>query len=289
MAAIAEVRGAAGWRAEQVPDGAPWWLTPAQQDELRAGTTTPTTVKPVLDEIARELADGRGFALLRGVPVTGEPESIALGLARHLGRLVPQGAEGTLVRQVRDEGADPGRPTTKSYEHNQRLGYHADPTDVVALLCVRSAASGGLSSIVSSLAVHDEIVRTRPDLAEVLYRPWWFDRRSGDGPDSFYQRPVYSRDERGRLSTCYGPDYMRSAQRGAQVPPFTPDQLAAMELLDTLTNDPRFALTMDLQAGDMQFLNNHVILHSRTAYRDHPEPERRRHLIRIWLDTRETG
>jgi Taurine catabolism dioxygenase TauD, TfdA family len=146
------------------------------------------------------------------------------------------------------------------------------------------AKSGGLSSIVSSLAVHDEILRTRPDLADVLYQPWWQDRRTGDGPDSFYTSPVYRRDAQWKLSVAYEPDYIRSAQRGACVPPLSPQQREAMDLLDRLNRDPRFELTMDLQAGDMQFLNNHVILHSRTEYEDHPEPWRRRDLIRIWLD-----
>jgi hypothetical protein len=112
----------------------------------------------------------------------------------------------------------------------------------------------------------------------------WFDRRTGDGPDSFYQQPVYAIGSDGRLSTCYGPDYMHSAQRGAHVPPLSPEQLTALEILDQLHNDHRYRLTMDLRAGDLQLLNNHVILHSRTAYQDHGDPERRRHLMRLWLD-----
>ena len=123
-----------------------------------------------------------------------------------------------------------------------------------------------------------------PDLAQVLYQPWWRDMRTGDGPDSFGQSPVYARDDRGRLSVSYGPDYIRSAQRAAHVPPLSPAQLEAMAVLDQLNSDPRFSVTMDLRPGDMQFLNNHIILHSRTAYEDHAEPERRRDLIRLWLD-----
>ena len=130
-------------------------------------------------------------------------------------------------------------------------------------------------------------MRTRPDLAQALYQPWWFDKRSGDGPDSFYQRPVYTIDAQGRLATHYGPDYMHSAQRGAHVPPLTPTQREAMEVLNRLNNDPRFVLTMDLSAGDMQLLNNHVILHSRTAYEDcrkgaspRPHPAMAEHQVR---------
>jgi hypothetical protein len=242
---------------------------------------------PVLRRVREELVDGRGFVLLQGVPVgemsERQREIAALGLGCHVGRIVPQGRDRAPLMHVRDTGADPSRARTLSYQHSGRLGYHSDPTDIVALLCVRPARSGGLSAIVSSVAVHNEVVRTRPDLAELLYQPWWHDRRSGDGPDSFYTKPLCTRRDDGRVSVAYGPDYLRSAQRGAHVPPFTPAQEEVMDLLDRLTNDPRFALTMDLREGDMQLLDNHVVLHSRTAYEDHPEPERRRHLFRLWL------
>jgi hypothetical protein len=309
MAVIREVPGAAGWRSDQLGGDRSWRLRlgEAHQDEVLAALAAVEAVDLALadvgcgrfalpalgvelDRLAGELAHGSGVALVQGVPVAGlgerQVEIVALGIASHVGDVVGQGADRAPLLHVRDDGLDPSRPATRSYQHNQRLGYHADPTDVVALLCVRPARSGGLSSIVSSVAVHNEVVRTRPDLAQVLYQPWWFDRRTGDGPDSFYQRPVYSVEPGGRMTASYGPDYMRSATRGAHVPPLTPDQIEAMDLLDRLNNDPRFALTMDLRAGDMQFLNNHVVLHSRTAYEDHPEPRRRRDLIRVWLDAR---
>lgn len=323
MPGIAQVRSPAAWRGEDIgrieatgvngvmsggdPGGSAEWavsLGEAQRaevlDAVRAVQTSGEGVRelsredfplptlgPELALLAAELADRHGFGLLRGVPVEGLDEAqcdiVAVGLGRHVGRIVPQGADGTPLIHVRDAGAEPGTPTTRSYQHRRRLGYHRDPTDFVALLCVQPAKSGGLSSIVSAVAVHNEIVRTRPDLAEVLYEPWWFDRRTGDGPDSFYAQPVYTLREDGRISAFYGPDYMRSALRGAHVPPFSQAQSAAMDLLDRLTDDPRFAFTMDLRAGDMQFLNNHVVMHSRTEYEDHPEPDRRRDLIRLWL------
>jgi Taurine catabolism dioxygenase TauD, TfdA family len=305
MTGMTQVENPAEWRGEDLRDDAAWvWplSEPHRAEVLRAvaavedagsavgdlsrETFPLPTLGPVLARFAGELLDGRGFGVLRGVPVEGlserQGEIVTVGLGCHIGGVVPQGADGTPVIHVRDTGIDPANPTSRSYQHSRKLGYHTDPTDLVALLCLRPAKSGGLSSLVSSIAVHDEIVRTRPDLAEVLYEPWWFDRRSGDGPDSFYTQPVYAAQD-GRITAVYGPDYMRSAQRGAHVPPFTPAQLAAMDLLDRLNDDPRFVLTMDLRAGDMQFLNNHVVMHSRTAYQDHPEPERRRHLIRLWL------
>ncbi|WP_411088151.1 TauD/TfdA family dioxygenase [Streptomyces sp. 061-3] len=307
MSVIAEVRGAGGWCGAEVADRDEWRveLSAVHQAELRAAVGVVEsaglgladfsredfplpTLGPLLHSLVDELMDGRGFVLLQGAPVADlteqQCEILALGVGRHVGRTVPQGP-GKHLRHVRDLGVAPSGSTSYSYQHSGRLGYHADPNDVVALLCIRPAKSGGLSCIVSSVAVHNEVVRIRPDLAEVLYRPWWRDRRSGDGPDSFFQSPVYTVDGAGRLSTSYGPDYMRSALRGAHVPPFTAAQLEAMELLDRLNNDHRFTLAMDLRAGDMQFLNNHVTLHSRTEYVDHIEPERRRDLVRLWLNT----
>jgi Taurine catabolism dioxygenase TauD, TfdA family len=274
-------------------------LSEAQQDEVRAAARlaagmplaelTPESFPlpaagAMLARLAREVTAGAGFALLRGVPVDDDPDLVCAGVGSYAGRIVPQGAEHVPVQHVRDQKADPGAATTLSYQHSGAPGYHADPADIVALLCIRPAKSGGLSSIVRSAAVHDELARARPDLTRVLYQPWWRDMRTGDGPESFRQSPVYARDPRGRLSVSYGPDYIRSAQRGAQVPPLSPAQLAAMAVLDQMNSDPRFSVTMDLRPGDMQFLNNHVVLHSRTAYEDHPEPERRRDLIRLWLD-----
>jgi hypothetical protein len=309
MSAITQVRSTADWRGDQLADDLGWRLplSDAHRAEILAALASAQaagvrldevsrevfplpTLGPLLQQLADDVAHGRGFALVQGVPVDGLTEQqralVAVGIAGHVGDPVSQGPEKVPVVHVRDEGADPAQSTTRSYQHSQRLGFHADPTDVVALLCLRPARSGGLSTIVSSIAVHNTLVQTHPDLARLLYQPWWFDRRTGDDPDSFYQQPVYAVGADGHLSTRYGPDYMRSAQRGAHVPPLSAEQLQALETLDQLNNDPRFLLTMDLRPGDLQFLNNHVILHSRTAYKDHPEPERRRHLIRLWLDMR---
>jgi hypothetical protein len=293
MTVTEDVRVEAGWRGGEIAAGSGWRieLSTAQRAELLAALRYRDFPLPTLGPVFRQLADdvitGRGFALVRGLPVEGlserECDTMALGIGRHVGTVVPQGPDTVVVRHVRDQGVHPAGPTSRSYQHSGRLGFHSDPTDVVALLCVRPARSGGLSTIVSSVAVHNEIVRTRPDLAAELYRPWWRDGRTGH---TFHLKPVYTMDDAGRVTADYGPDHIHSAQRVPQVPRLTGGQREAMELLNALNDDPRFALTMDLRAGDMQFLNNHVTMHSRTAYVDHPEPERRRDLIRLWLDAR---
>jgi hypothetical protein len=223
----------------------------------------------------RAFATSRAGFVVEGVPVDGDEadvEAVAVGIVNAIGTYRPP------LVHVRDVGAAPRAGTTRSYQHREALGFHADPYDMVGLLCVRPAATGGLSEVVNAVAVHDALTAERPDLAAVLYEPWWFDRRTGDGPDSFYQQPVYSLDS-GRLRVNYGPDYMRSALRGPQVPPLTAVQEEALTALDRFHRDPRFVVTMRLRAGDFQFLDNRVMLHRRTAF-DDPA----RHLIRIWLD-----
>lgn len=307
MTVINQVRSSADWRGDQMAGSHGWRLplSDVHQAELLAALAAAhmagvglrgvsrevfplPSLGPELEQLARDVTHGPGFALVQGVPVAElneyQCELVALGIASYFGSVVPQGPQQVPLLHVRDQGVDPSHSTSRSYQHNQRLGFHADPTDIVALLCIRPAKSGGLSAIVSSVAVHNEIVRTRLDVAQLLYQPWWFDRRSGDGPDSFFQQPVYAVNAEGGLVARYGPDYMRSAQRGAHVPPLSLAHVEAMETVDQLNNDPRFVLTMDLQAGDMQFLNNHVILHGRTAYEDHIERERCRDLVRLWLD-----
>ncbi len=288
MAAITEVGGAAGWLGGSLARSSVWRYTldARQRAELSAAVDLPgfplPALGPLLGDIAREVLRGRGLALIEGVPVAELSEQgsevVAVGIGRYFGSVVPQGVAS--VVHVRDQGVDPAASDSRSHEHHGGLGYHSDPTDVVALLCVRSAKSGGSSSVVSSVAVHDEVVRSRPELAEVLYQPWWRDRRDGTG----YQEPVYLRLPDGRLRASYGPDYIVSAQRIPGVPPLRPDQVAAMAELDRLHEAPRFALTMDLRPGDMQFLNNHVVLHGRTQYEDFADPLLRRDLIRVWLN-----
>jgi hypothetical protein len=299
MVGITEQRGPSTWRGDEITG----WrvpLSPQDRNELlaavdetagidvediTAGNFPLPGLSATLAALSTELLHGRGFALVQGIPTEGlEPEQaerLAVGIGAHVGTVMPQGS--SVLEHVRDRGVDPAAPTSRSFQHSAGLGFHSDPYDFVALLCLRPALAGGLSTIVSSPAVHNEILREHPELAEALYEPWWRDRRTGDGPDSFYAEPVYTLTADGRLRTNYGPDYIRSAQRGEHVPPLTDTQLAALDALDRITNDPRFVLGMELRPGDMQFLNNHVTMHSRTAFRDHPDPALRRDLIRLWL------
>ncbi|WP_432974085.1 TauD/TfdA family dioxygenase [Dactylosporangium sp. CA-233914] len=299
------VGGPAAWRGPEIADLPDWKieLTPAHVAELHAalaGVDRPgiglreitkerfplPTLGTVLAGIVDELVDGRGFLLLRGVPVEGlterQTELMYWGIGLHVGIPIHQRGEDDLLIHVRDQGVDRNDPLVRGFQTAARLDYHADSSDVVALLCIRPAMRGGVSTIISSVAVHDEIVRRRPDLADLLHEPWWHDRRSGNGPESFFQCPIFAIED-GRLFAHYGRAYIDSAPRGEGVPELTPQQIEAMDLLDELDNSPDFPLNMNFAPGDIQFLNNYTIMHARTDYEDYPEPERKRDLIRLWL------
>lgn len=241
------------------------------------------------DEIRHAVLRGTGFILVRGVPVgRWTPRQCAIayfGLGTMIGEPVSQNASGHILGHVKDIGHDYQRPSHRGYQTAARLPYHCDSSDVVALLCVKPARSGGLSSIVSSGAIYNEMLRRRPDLVAELCRPVYRDRRDEvpAGADPWYAVPVFNPMPDGCLVTTHVRSAIRKAQRFPEVPRLSPDLEAACDLLDSLAESPDLHLDMEFRPGDIQFLNNHWILHSRTAFEDFPEPERRRHLFRLWL------
>ena len=246
------------------------------------------TLGPKLAGLRRELLDGRGFFLLRGLPVRrmSREEAVAAfwGIGAHFGSARSQNAKGHLMGHVKDMGLHSSDPNVRVYQTRERQLFHTDSVDIVALMCLQPARFGGLSSIVSSVAVHNEMAQSRPDLAAELYEPFFVDRRGEvpEGMKPWFTLPIFNRVD-GELTTIYTRRYIESARRFAEVPALTPKQVEALDLFDSLCNSDEFRLDMAFEAGDMQFLCNHVILHDRTAFEDWPEPERRRHLLRLWL------
>lgn len=242
-------------------------------------------LKQVLNEIMR----GRGFVLLRGLPVRRYDKvdsAIAyLGIGAYLGSFRSQNAKGHLLGHVRDMGADINQAKTRYYQTNRGLEYHTDSCDIVGLLCLQPSRSGGESRIVSSVTIYNEMKARRPDLAAQLFQPFPTDRR-GEIPEGmlpWFEVPVFNWFA-GHLTTIYSGQYIRSAQKNfPEARRLTEGEIEALEMLDELTNDPALNLQMEFRVGDMQFLHNHQILHSRTDFEDWPEPERRRHLLRLWL------
>jgi hypothetical protein len=242
--------------------------------------------------IREELLDGRGFVLLRGFPVRNYSRAQAaaafFGIGQHFGRAISQNKKGHVLGHVKKlTDADYNQQThanVRGYQTNVNQRFHADSCDVVGLLCLHPSKSGGLSSIVSSVTVHNTMMERRPDLAAELAGEIYFDRRGEvpEGKDPWYILPVFNYDN-GYFTCRYGRQYIDSTQRFEQVPRTTPAQKEALDMMDALLAELK--MDMEFRQGDMQFLYNHVTLHARTAYEDWPEPERKRHLLRLWLTT----
>ncbi len=245
-------------------------------------------LKPRLARMLDAILHGRGFVLLRGLPVERWGRRLSaiafLGLGLHLGNLRSQNRNGHLLGHVKDLGLSSQDPNVRIYQTKERQNYHTDSCDVVGLLCLHAAKSGGLSSLVSSVTMFNEMRKRRPDLARVLFEPIETDRRGEipEGQKPYFRIPVFTWYA-GLLSTVYQRSYIESARRFSEVPPLTPEQIEALDLFDQLANDPSLHFQMELQSGDIQFVHNHSLLHDRTAFEDWPEPERKRHLLRLWL------
>ena len=244
---------------------------------------------PVLKAILAELLEGRGFVLLRGLPVarmTREAQAIAyLGLGAWLGSFRSQNAKGHLLGHVKDLGLDVTDPQVRYYQTRRALEYHTDSVDVVGLLCLKTAKAGGESFIASSMTVYNEVLARRPDLLPALFEPFPTDRRGEvpEGMQPWFDIPIFHWHA-GKLSCIYVRQYINSAQElFPEARRLTREQVQAMDLIDALCNDPAIHLSMDFRPGDIQLLHNHQILHSRGDFENWPEPERHRHLLRLWV------
>jgi Taurine catabolism dioxygenase TauD, TfdA family len=243
---------------------------------------------PRLQRILDEVLNGRGFVLIKSLPVerwTKREAALAfLVIGVHLGNLRMQNAAGHLLGHVRDLGLSSDDPNTRIYQTRERQTHHTDSCDVVGLLCLQAAKSGGLSNLVSSTTIFNEIRRRRPDLLSVLLEPIETDRRGEVpvGSKPYFNIPVFNYHN-DLVSAIYQRQYIESARRFQGVAPLTSLQIEALDLFDELANDPQLNLMMELQPGDIQFVHNHTILHDRTAFEDFPEREGKRHLLRLWL------
>jgi len=243
---------------------------------------------PVLADMRQELLEGRGFVYLRGLPVeqmSQEQAAIAyFGIGHHLGRPISQNADGHLLGHVKDHGGGKSidDPHTRGYQTTAELGFHCDHCDYVGLLCLRTAKSGGASRLASAVTLYNRMLAQRPDLVEVLSQDFYYTRHGEvpPGEQPWYKQPVFSFD-RGYFSARGVSNYIRKAQGLPGVPKFTAAQEEAMALYRKTVAG--CAVNLDFEPGDIQFLHNHVMLHSRTAYEDWPDPKQKRHLMRLWL------
>jgi hypothetical protein len=303
----ATIDSPADWRGPAIAQRADWVhaLTADEIAEIEQaltaakarGVTLPTLQRedfPLprfarIAERAQELLEnGPGMFLVRGFPTERHAATdlrmIFWALGKYLGTAVTQSTEGDVLGDVRDLKIDLTGPKGRGYKTNADLEYHTDSCDVVALFVLRTAKSGGRSMIASSVALHNEIQRTRPDLLEVLYEPfvWSLQSQEQSGEAPYYEQPIFTMHE-GHFACRYIRTHIRSAHRYPEVSRLTAQQEAAIALLDALAADPAFHFSMMFRPGDIQLLNNHVTLHARTRYEDFNEPDKKRHLLRMWL------
>jgi len=244
--------------------------------------------RPVLDS----LEFGLGFVIVDRLPVERyslEEAQAAYWLTGHcLGQPFEQNIEGTLLYDVRDMGYDVAEGARFSVT-NADSSFHTDAAfgrkvpDYVGLLCLQTAKSCGHSQLVSAYAVHNELLARHRDVIETLYQPFYFDRRGqfADGERSYSQYPILDWDGQ-ELTARYLHYYIQVGHQRAEEP-MTPDQQRSLDVLEDLLSREEFRVQFDLQPGQMLFTNNHWILHNRTAFEDHPDPQHRRHYVRLWL------
>lgn len=303
-----EQTGAAAWYGPQMATQTDWLmpLSPAEIDEIETAAKAlaaretdiaaitagdfplPTLAGRLKSRVESEVLNGRGFLLLRGLPVERwtmrEAATAFYGLGAHLGSARSQNAKGHVLGHVRDLGLDVKDPNVRIYQTHERQTYHTDSCDVVGLLCLRTAKSGGLSALVSSTTIFNEMRRRRPDLLQLLFEPIATDRRGEvpAGQKPYFEIPVFNW-HRGFLTAIYQRQYIDSAQRFPDAPRLNARQIEALDLFDALANDPALHLFMEFRPGDVQLVHNHTLLHDRTAFVDWPDPAQRRHLLRLWL------
>ncbi len=245
-----------------------------------------------LRRIHDALIHGAGFALLRALPVStwSKPVTAAVffGIGQHLGFARPQNARGHVLGHVIDMGLRADDPNVRIYQTHARQTFHTDSSDIVGLVCLQQARNGGDSALVSSNTIYNVMRRDHPELAVALFDPIATDRRGeiASGQKPFFEIPVFTWHA-GMMSTIYQRQYIDSAQRFDDAMRLTPVHIEALDCFDALANDARLNFLMRLEPGDMQFVHNHTLLHDRTAFVDWAEPERKRHLLRLWLSSPE--
>jgi hypothetical protein len=278
-------------------------LTAECQDEIEAGVRKAVAARKsytdvgladfplprtraILREVFDDLENGAGFSVIGDFPVdrfTYEENLIGYaGVSAHLGKLVDQSYAGAMKADVKDMGLAYGKDV-RGYHSNAMLRFHTDGAVLTGLLCLQSAVEGGLSVLTSSGALSNAILAERPDLYAVLLEGFHHHRRGehapGDNPISPAPIPVFAFYD-GLLHCTYDRNQsLWSAEEGIV---FSPKEIEAMDYLDSLMARPEYQLHMEMRKGDIQYVNNFTVMHSRTEYRD--SPTQKRHLVRYWID-----
>jgi TfdA family taurine catabolism dioxygenase TauD len=301
---------AAEWRAADVADSESWTLRLSEDDHreldaalaaAKAKSSDPLEIgrddfplealAPKLADAVSVLLDGRGFVRIAALDAAryGDDDLTLLywGIGLHLGEPWAQNKYGHVLGDVTDQGKTIDDPTVRGNELGGiALDYHTDGSDLVGLLCLRTARTGGLSCVANAVAIHNQMVRDEPDLAAALYEELPYDTRGeqAEGARAFYSIPAFT-EHADRLFVRFIPQYILASQRHPDAPRLSETARHAIARASELANDPDFNVYMDLQPGEMQFINNYHVLHGRTAYEDDVANGYKRHLKRLWLAT----
>lgn len=307
-ATLSPVTGPAAWRGDELLTLQNWiyHLSEAQIAELetlgrrfveddpdlrfvKAADYPVDACAPAVDAWCQDVDDGRGFVLVRGLRTHLYSDALSAAiyyiLGLHMGDPIRQNELGDLLDHVyatSDKTLDD--PDALSSKIRDVLPFHSDSSDVVALMCLRPSLDGGASCLVSGAQIYNEILKRRPDLAPLLLEPFHWDWRRQDhnAPANTYVSPIVSLAD-GTFSMYAGSLYIFTAQDYPEVPRLTPQQIEVLNLFEAITYEPGMSLAMDFRPGDIQWLSNYAALHSRTRFTDFAEPQRRRHLLRLWL------
>jgi alpha-ketoglutarate-dependent taurine dioxygenase len=295
----------AAWRGEELLARPDWlhWLDASQRQELDEavegirdiplGEITRDkfelpTLAGRLSSIQDSLENGAGAAMLRGLSIKGfgEEQTARLfwGITSHIGTAVSQSPAGEQILCVRDEGYQAEHPKARGPSSRKRLSYHTDRCDVIAFLCVRQAASGGENYLVSSVAIFNEMLKQRPDLVDVLMRPYRYQRHNVDTGNElpYYEQPIFSIHE-GHFAANLLRVLIDRADSAPGATPMSDLQREALDYIEQLADDPALHVTFRQEPGDIVLLNNWVTLHRRSEFVDHEDPASKRLLLRIWL------
>lgn len=285
-----QIEHPAVWRGDELFDRDDWTyqLLPNEQQAIARHLTLPESLLERLKFVQNALENGSGVSMIRGIPIQSfSQEGLAeffQSIVGHVGTPISQSAAGELVFSVRNAGFADGDPRARGPNTKKKLNFHTDRCDVIGFLCVKQAKSGGENQVVSSMTLYNEIQRLRPDLMEVLMKPFLYKRHTVDTGNelAYTEQPIFSFCE-----GHFGANFLRVLIERAYASDDTPEmsdiQREALDFVDEQAARPELHATFTQQPGDILFLNNWVTLHRRTAFEDYRQEEQRRHLLRVWL------
>lgn len=303
------VKDSAVWRGADISSGEGWqhFLESAEIDDLKkmAIEVRPSlgndpnrllsqpkdrfdlgVFAPRLKQIYAGIKEGSGIALIKGLPIDEleliDVATIYWGIGLHLGQATPNNPDGDMFGHITDLGKTQKDPNSRGYQTREAMDYHCDQCDIVGLLCIRPAKSGGVSKVASSINMYNELLRTHPKHAQVLTQPLYWSKLGeyADGDKPYYKSPVFNFLD-GKICVSFGPKHIEKGHDLPDASPLTELQRDAIRIAEDIANQYRY--DMELESGDMQFLNNYVALHTRSAYVDHDNPKLKRLLWRLWL------